>query len=101
MKKDEEQNNMDLEFTTAEELERDRKKANDRRMKKLTQDRKSKNGRKDLAETDGLKIVHKPKNRPIVLDDDDNEIDLTRVKKLSDAQSWQTYNDGSDGIYDY
>jgi hypothetical protein len=88
MKKDEDQNNMDLELTTAEQLELDRQKANNRRIKKLTEDRKPKNGRKDLAQTDGLKPVYKAKNKPIVLDDDDFSIDLSRVRNLKDVISY-------------
>lgn len=85
MKKDEEQDKMDLELTTAEELDLERQRANDRRIQKLTQDRKQKNGRKDLVETDGLKPVYKAKNKPIVLDDDDFSIDLSRVRSLKDV----------------
>ena len=70
-------------LSLAEMNEQDKNKAREDRTKKLTKDRKNRNGNRDLAATDGLKIIRKSKNEPI-FDDDDQPIDLRRVTKLSD-----------------
>ena len=69
--------------TLAEEIEIGKNEAREARTAKLTKDRKNRHGKSDLAATDGLKVIRKPRHEPIV-DDDDQPIDLRRVTKLRD-----------------
>jgi hypothetical protein len=86
-----------MKFTTAEEINQQKSKARHDRTQRLTKDRRSQHGDKNLAATDGLKPIRKEhKGSPIVRDEEFGEIDLRRVRSLRDITSG--YNDGSDGL---
>lgn len=72
-------------FTVAEELDERKNKINRERQLKLTKDRRNHNGNGKLAQTDGLKTIRKPRNEPLFVDDDEEVIDLTRVRSLKDV----------------
>ena len=75
-----------MNFSTAEEKDAEKDaekaKAKNRRTMKFTRDRKNYNG--ERGDTEGLKIVHKNRNEQIVWDDDEQPVDLRRVKSLRD-----------------
>ena len=71
-----------MNFSTAEEQDAQKAKAKNRRTQKFTRDRKNHNGK--LSDTEGLRIVHKDRREPIVMDEEDGPIDLRRVKSLRD-----------------
>jgi hypothetical protein len=72
-------------FTVAEELDEQKSKVSRERQLKLTKDRRNHNGNGKLAQTDGLKTIRKSVQEPFYIDDDDQPIDLTRVRNLSDV----------------
>lgn len=74
-----------MNFSTAEEKDAEKAKAKTRRTMKFTRDRKNYNG--ERGDTEGLKIVRKSRNEPIVWDDDEMPVDLRRVKNLRDLSA--------------
>lgn len=72
-------------FTVAEELDEQKSKTNRERQLKLTKDRRNHNGNGTLASTDGLKTIRKPAREPFYIDEDDQPIDLKRVRNLKDV----------------
>lgn len=73
-----------MNFSTAEEIIQQKNKVRNERDRKLTKDRRNKNGNHNLAQTDGLKPIrtHNRRNYSIVIDD--QEIDLRRVRNADD-----------------
>jgi hypothetical protein len=85
-----------MKFSTAEEIETKQfRRREERNLRRVTKDKRSPHGNKNLAQTDGLRLIRKPIREPVLLDDDE-PIDLKRVKSLKDVTS--SYNDGSDGL---
>jgi hypothetical protein len=78
---------MSITLTTAEELDQQKSKVLKERKRKLEDRNKNRNGNPNLAETEGLRVVKssgKKRNQYIVLEDDNQVIDLKRIRKASD-----------------
>lgn len=73
-------------LSVAEELVVEKQKVSQDRIRKLNQDRKPQHD-SNLAQTEGLKVEQTKgrRNTRIEVIDDDFEIDITRVRKLSDV----------------
>ena len=70
-------------FATAEDQKLEARNARNRR---LIKDRKNPNGDRDLAATDGLRIIKREhKGSPVIDIDEGFQVDLRRVKSLKDV----------------
>jgi hypothetical protein len=80
---------MSMNFSTAEEMDAQKSKINQERIRKLTQDRQNHNGNGKFAQNDGLKTI-KPhgngKRKQYVVIDDEYEIDPRRIRNLNDLK---------------
>jgi hypothetical protein len=79
---------MSMNFSTAEELDQQKSKISQERIRKLTQDRQTPHGNGKLAQTDGLKPIKTKGNRRnqhIVIDD--VEFDPRRIRSLRDLET--------------
>lgn len=75
-----------MSFTIAEQIEFEKQVTQNKRNRKLGEDRKSTNGRRELQQTEGLKPIRKHTDNPrYATDEDDNPVDLKRITKLSDV----------------
>lgn len=82
-------------FSTAEELDQKKSKIVKERKLKLTKDRhkNDKYGDPNLAAKEGLKTIRKRRDDPLFInDDDDQPIDLKRIRSLNDLQKENYYD---------